>query len=95
MKLTKNETALIGDWISDGKNVKKNEVALRIDWLINNYLKRLCSDESGWDVLYFDPDNNRLWELTYPHSEQHGGGPAALIHITLEDARVKYKKLAM
>ena len=32
--------------------------------------------------IYRDPKDARLWELSYPQSEMHGGGPAKLTCIS-------------
>ena len=53
-------------------------------------LEKLAVDSSGWLSLYRDPSTGELWEITYPHSEMHGGGPRALSHISVADARVRY-----
>jgi hypothetical protein len=41
-------------------------------------------------VLYRDPQDGRLWELTYPHSDWHGGEPPDLRHISSGEAASKY-----
>ena len=41
-------------------------------------------------ALYRDPNDNRLWELIYPQSEMHGGGPPELRNLTFNEARQKY-----
>jgi hypothetical protein len=38
-------------------------------------LKKLGHDQSSWDTLYRDPATGKLWEVTYPESQRHGGGP--------------------
>jgi hypothetical protein len=58
--------------------------------LIANHLVQLGADSSGWSELYRDPDDSRLWELTWPQSETHGGGPPRLICIPVDAARAKY-----
>jgi hypothetical protein len=38
-------------------------------------LEKLGHDPSGWDTLYRDPATGALWEVIYPQSYMHGGGP--------------------
>lgn len=84
-----SETTIACRWtISDGL-VVADEACRRIDTLIGGYLIALAHDESGWDVLYRDPADGRFWELTYPQSEMHGGGPAQLQLVAPEVARKK------
>lgn len=90
MKLSNIENSLIGQWIYKGGSICKDETTEQIEWLINNQLKKIATDESGWDVLYIDPDDNRFWELVYSESEMQGGGPPSLIHISNENAKKKY-----
>lgn len=90
MKIDKNEVEIIGKWIFDGKQMLADEQAKRIDWLRANYLKKITADESGWNILYQDPEDKRYWELTYPQSEMHGGGPPSLTLLSETQAREKY-----
>ena len=62
----------------------------RIHYLVTHRLARLDTDESGWETLYRDPQDSRLWEHTYPHSGMHGGGPPALHVISPQAAAAKY-----
>jgi hypothetical protein len=50
----------------------------------------LATTDDGWAKLYRHPTNLSLWELTYPHSEQHGGGPPSFKKISPTGASVKY-----
>ncbi len=93
MQLSIKEERLVGQWIYENGSVHKDEMSKRIEWLINNQLKRIGTDKSGWDVLYIDPADNRLWELIYPESEMQGGGPPNLICISKEEAKHKYPSL--
>ena len=68
-----------------------DDVEKRIDALIHEELEKLGYDSSGWEILYRDPADGRLWELTYPQSETHGGGPRRLHVIDSAEARQKYK----
>jgi hypothetical protein len=90
MQIQPNESDLRGKWIPvDGKMVR-DEVSKRIESLIAKYLNRVKADESGWNTLFRDPSDGRYWELTYPHSEMHGGGPPRLSVIEDSLAVEKY-----
>ena len=91
MKLAPGESDLIGRWQLDGDEIVADETCKRIDWLINYHLVPVGTDPSGWDDLYRDPDDGRLWELTRPQSEMHGGGPPRLTCMTIDEARRKYQ----
>jgi hypothetical protein len=91
MKLTKDDVKLVGNWTAKNGVVRGDEADRKIEWLINNHLRFIAADKvSGWDRLYVDPDDNRYWELTYPHGEWHGGGPPTLTHISDEEAKTNY-----
>lgn len=60
----------------------------RIFRLTENYLQKII--DNGWERLYIDPADNRLWELIYPKSEMHGGGPPLLRNIDRDMAISKY-----
>ena len=53
-------------------------------------LTRLGDADSGWAVLYWNPDDDALWEVTFPHGEEHGGGKQVVRPISAADARSKY-----
>jgi len=91
IELQSNETKLIGGWTTTGNSVSADDVAKRIDELLDTKLKEIAASDDGWRILYVDPLDKRYWELSYPHSELHGGGPPALEYISEEQAREKYK----
>lgn len=92
-KLRSDETEIVCHWtFKDGKMVG-DAACDRIDALVDYYLEKVGSDESGWDTLFRDPADGRLWERIYPMSHMHGGGPPALVHITDSDAKKKYANL--
>jgi hypothetical protein len=74
-------------------NESVNPTCERIDRLIRGYLQTIASSEAGWSVLYKDPGDGRFWELTYPHSEMHGGRSPLLMWLSDERARAKYGKV--
>lgn len=90
MKLQPNETVLKGSWIEEGSGVRPDATCQRIKWLIAEVLKKVATDASGWVDLYLDPMDGRYWELSYPQSEMHGGGPPRLAIIAVSQARAKY-----
>jgi hypothetical protein len=89
-KLQSHETSLVGEWIESNRQVVGNENCERIKDLLQNQLVRLADADGGWSILLRDPSDDRLWELIYPHSDYHGGGPPALFYITKERAKEKY-----
>ena len=90
VKLSPNETDLVGEWMVVDGRVVGNEACERIDLLISEYLEHVATDASGWEQLYRDPEDGRYWELTYPRSWMHGGGPRRLTCLTPEEAQAKY-----
>ena len=90
MKLLPTETLLTGKWLLSNGHPVADEVCDRIMLLIKGHLRELGHDSSGWDMLYRDISDGRLWELTFPQSELHGGGPPQLRCIASEEAQMKY-----
>jgi hypothetical protein len=88
--LDPRETELVGQFVVKGKQVLSDETSLRIEWLIKHVLRKLAVDSSGWETLYVDPNDGRLWEHTYPQSQMQGGGPPALLCIAEDRAKDKY-----
>ena len=89
-EIASTESVLEGQWVRVGGAVQADEVALRIQRLLDNYLKFVASRDGGWTKLYRDPADGRYWELTYPMSEIHGGGPPRLESISSAVVRSKY-----
>jgi hypothetical protein len=94
MKIQATETLLTGKWLSRDGRAAGDETCDRINELVRSHLRKLGHDASGWEVLYRDPDDGRLWELTYPQSELQGGGPPQLRCLRLDEARKKYGGVA-
>ena len=76
LALRPSETELTGEWYVSAIGVVADETSKRIEVLAASVLKRLGSDASGWESLFQDPNDGRLWELYYPESEMHGWGGA-------------------
>ena len=92
MQLQPQETALVGQWLVEDGQVRKDATCERIEWLTSQYLKKIViSKEWGaWETLFQDPSDERYWERTYPQSGMHGGGPPALRCLSKEEAKAKY-----
>jgi len=90
MRLAAHETDLAGAWQMTRDKIAADPACERIEWLISQHLVQLGGDSSGWYELYRDPNDGRLWELCWPQSEMHGGGPPRLSCLTIEAARSKY-----
>jgi len=90
VKLRPEETELKGSWIFNGASMDVDETTQRIESLISEYLVEISIDDSGWSKLFQDPNDKRYWELTYPASENHGGGFPLLKNLPQQEAKKKY-----
>jgi Immunity protein 27 len=96
LELAPEEVDLRGDWIvQKDRSVVGDANEQRIEWLTAQKLERIANDSSGWDTLYRDPRDGRLWELTYPRSEMHSGGPRCLHVLSRDEAAAKYSHAAI
>jgi hypothetical protein len=89
--LLSTETELRGAWISSDGRVSADAICKRIDLLVGTVLKFLACTPNGWQRLYQDLNDQRLWELSYPQSEMHGGGPPLLRNISLSEATQEFR----
>ena len=87
MRLHPDEHELYG-FTADGQ--WDSAMQSRIQQLVSQHLQRLGVADGGWSVLFRDPDDGRYWELTYPRSEMHGGGPARLAELSQQEAQQRY-----
>ena len=92
-ELGPEEVDLRGDWlVQKDRAVIADETEQRIEWLTTQKLQRIANDQSGWETLYRDPRDGRLWELTYPRSGMHGGGQRRLHVVSRDEAEAKYER---
>lgn len=80
---------LVGEWQVVGARVEANDSCQLIAQELPR-LTKLATAEAGWSTLYRDPTDSRLWELTYPQGELHGGGPPTLRVMQGDAAKEKY-----
>lgn len=88
--LLPNETNLVGSSTFKNGKVEADENTKRIRYLIKNVLHKVASLDDGWEQLYLDLYDKRLWELSYPSGEMQGGGPPQLKCLSKEEAKQKY-----
>jgi Immunity protein 27 len=85
--LLPDETELTGHWQLVAGTMVADDTCRRIQQLISEQLIEIATDSSGWHALYRDPQDFRLWELSYPQGEMHGGGPPKLTRISSQRAK--------
>jgi hypothetical protein len=88
------ETLLEGKWLLIHGRMVADDACERIDALLKSHLVLLGRDSSGWDALYRDPVDERLWEHIYPQGHMHGGGPPMLRFLAADVALAKYGNIA-
>jgi hypothetical protein len=81
------ELELRGAW---GERGETDPVEQRIRWLVANRLVPLARADGGWEWLFRDPRDGRLWELTFPLGTVHGSGPRRLAVVSPEHASAAY-----
>lgn len=95
MEIRSDETDILGSWIVRDGKVVGDEVTRRIEQLVSKYLQEVALSKNGWDTLYRDPTDGRFWELTYPESHMHGGGPPRLTYLSHEQVRERYGNIVV
>ncbi len=91
MTIQSSEIEINGAWIEQNGKMVADPNSVRIADLIANKLLKLAVADGGFSTLYVNQSDSRLWELSYPQSDGHGGGPPRLSQISSEDASLKYK----
>ncbi len=75
--------------MKDDKIVENSNCAL-IKEKLTNALIQVAISTDGWTTLYKEKNSDVYWELTYPQSEMHGGGPAQLESFNYDKIKNKY-----
>ncbi|WP_294736641.1 Imm27 family immunity protein [uncultured Flavobacterium sp.] len=90
MEIQSNETELIGGVIYTEVEMIYNETVTRINKLVKNYLVKIGTDKTGWEILYQDPKDKRYWGMVFPQGDLQGGGVPSLVNISEEIAMLKF-----
>src|SRR6185437_9775580 len=85
-----DQVLISGGWESAGSRMVPDAALLRIRDMISTKLERIADAAGGWETLFRDRADGRLWERFYPHGEMHGGGPESLRRIDVDSAERKY-----
>lgn len=88
--LMPSETLLQGKWLVSDGAVVADYTSQRIEYLISSVLLFVARDNSGWVSLFRDPKDLRYWELSYPESQDHGGGAPMLRCMNNSEVDKKY-----
>ena len=72
-------------WVMHGSEIKAEGDAAKITDLLKDKLERLNVTDGGWRRLLRRSTDGSLWELSFPQSEMHGGGPRVLIELEITD----------
>lgn len=89
MELGPDEAELVGKWVMQDGSLVADVTETRIQALITNFLHEVRAGD--WCKLFVDPTTGDYWELTYPQSEIHSGGPMKLSRIDAGEAQLKYE----
>ncbi len=87
-----HEIEVLGQWLETEDGFVSSIECDRISCLTSDYLVKICTDESGWETLFKDPNDKRLWLHTYPQSSSHAAGPPKLHVIDIDSAKVLFDR---
>ncbi|WP_270729636.1 Imm27 family immunity protein [Shimia sp. Alg240-R146] len=81
---------LAGSWIKQGSSIVADQTELEIERRMREDLQQVSASDDGWELLFVDPLDGTYWELTFPQSSMHGGGPKLLSPVPFLLAQTKY-----
>lgn len=73
---------LIEEFLLKGSTVVAAGDAARTDAMLRNELVKVRDEDGGWTNLYRHKTTGTFWQLTYPNSQMHGGGPRQLVELS-------------
>ncbi|MBC6474267.1 MAG: hypothetical protein GDA48_16830 [Hormoscilla sp. GM102CHS1] len=90
MKYASKKNEIVGQWIFQAGKIVPDASCKIIEHMISSNFVKVSDREDGWTTLYKEPVEQSYWELTYPDSELHGGGPPKLTKLSEEEVLEKY-----
>ena len=75
---------ITGEWILVDGRIQGDRNCKKIEHLLKNELSAVKADDCRWAGLYVDK-SRCYWELTYPQSHLHGGGPPQLQRLSIKN----------
>jgi hypothetical protein len=85
-----DQVLISGGWERVGSRMVADHALQRIHEMIATKLEKIADAGGGWETLFRDRTDGRLWERFYPQSEMQGGGPESLRSIDSTEAAQKY-----
>lgn len=92
-QLGREEDIIQGGWETESGVMVEDYNTRRVLFIVRNLLNEVGTDSTGWRTLYQDRSDGRYWELTYNHSDTHGGGAPLLRCISRAEIVKNYGKL--
>jgi hypothetical protein len=77
-------------WIKRGSSLVVDGDTVEIDRLLKEELEHVASTDNGWTQLFVDARGDGYWELSFPQSNTHGGGPRLLSPVSRDLVQSKY-----
>lgn len=65
-------------WSFENGEVVNRGDGAAINDLLATKLEKIGTHDEGWTTIYRHRETQQVWELSYPQSEMHGGGPRRL-----------------
>jgi hypothetical protein len=81
---------IVGSWKLENGKVVEDDACAEIRKIIREHFEEVAQDQSGWFKLYREVATGNYWELDFPQSGNHGGGPPRLRRIKLVDTQGRY-----
>ena len=69
-------------WVMREGKIVAEGYSMSINALLGD-LDRVANRDGGWTILYRHRKTGEFWELSYPQSEMHGGGPRRLRRVNI------------